>query len=95
MSCNSTCCFLDSPASRTDCNKLKNISGNQLIYYRNIALYAKFISNFENVCTNSCNTYNCKSNPKQLPYCASFEDVLKMKKAQDMYSSPNYKNGII
>ena len=94
--CNKPCCFLDTSPKRIDCNYLKFVSGNQLMYNRNVELYAKLINNFEHKCKNQpCARNNCYDKPKQLPYASSFEDVLKMRKAQEIYSNPNYGNGII
>ena len=94
--CNKKCCFLDSPSNRIDCNLMKYVTGNQLIYNKNIELYARFINDFDNKCRSvACARYNCHNKPRQLPYASSFEDVLKMRKAQQIYSNPNYKNGII
>ena len=68
------------------------VTGNQLIYNRNIELYARFIQNFENKCKNKpCARYNCNNKPRQLPYCNSFEEVLKMRKAQQIYANPNHQ----
>ena len=68
------------------------VSNEQLIYNKNVELRVDNIEKIENKCKNKpCSRYACKENPRQLPYCQSFEDVLKMKKAQNVYSSDNHR----
>ena len=101
--CGKPCCFLDTSASRRDCSRMKYVSGNQLIYNDKIQLYSRFIHDYEKYCkTKACSQLNCGSvNTKtgkvveQLPYASSFEEVLQMRRAQNTYANPNYKNGII
>ena len=88
--CKQTCCYVNLPLNKPQCNHLNFISGNQLIYNNNVILYAKLIDNIENKCISK----PCQVKPKhnQLPYASSFEEVLKMQKAQVVYSNPNYKH---
>ena len=68
------------------------VTNTQLINNKNIELDIDIIEKISYKCRNKpCYRYTCKDKPKQLPYCQSFEDVLRMKKAQNAYSNDNYR----
>lgn len=86
--CKKICCYANIPSNKQYCNNLINLTENQLIYNNIISIYAKLIDNINN----KCSSKKCQTTQKnELPYASSFEELLKMKKAEVLYNNPLYR----